>query len=322
MNFHAIGKNHKHIQLTGTRHLNKVILMGEHICHTHLEHQQSKALTISLWIAFAFMILEVIGGIIANSLALMTDALHMFTDVGAMVLGLIVLRITRMPKNPKMSYGYHRAEVLGALASALSLWALSAVLVYMAIKRLIYPPEVNGPIVFILALFGLAANFLMMWSLHSSRESNLNLKAAYLHVIGDLAGSVAVILGGLLLWITKWNPIDPIISLVFTAFILYGTSKLIKQAAVILMEAVPGHLDLEQIEKELAAIPGVSEVHDLHIWSVSSNKAALSVHLVAKETRDTLAEAHRVVERHKIRHMTIQIEAPKDFERKYCYDCK
>ncbi len=291
------------------------------VCHNHLEHQQSRALTIALWIAFAFMVVEVIGGLVANSLALMTDALHMFTDVGAMVIGLIVLRITRIPRTPKMSYGYHRAEVLGALASALSLWALSGVLIYEAIKRLIYPPEVKGPIVFIVALFGLSANFLMMKALHSTKSDNLNLKAAYLHVLGDLAGSCGVILGGLLLWITKWNPIDPIITLIFTLFILYGTGKLIKQAAVILMEAAPGHVDPLQIEKDLASIDGIVEVHDLHIWSVSSTKSALSVHLIANQPENALKEAHRIIESHGIKHMTVQVERPDAFERKYCYDC-
>lgn len=291
------------------------------VCHNHLDHKQSKALTISLWIAFGFMLIEVIGGIIANSLALMTDALHMFTDVGTMFLGLIVLRITRMPRTPKMSYGYHRAEVLGALASALSLWALSGVLIYEAIKRLISPPEVKGPIVFAIALFGLLANILMMRALHSSHKDNLNLKAAYLHVIGDLAGSCGVILGGLLLWATGWNPIDPIVTLIFTLFILYGTGKLIQQAAVILMEAAPGHIDPLQIEKDLKAMDGVLEVHDLHIWSVSSTKPALSVHLVVNKPETALKEAHLVIEGHGIKHTTIQLETPDTFERKYCYDC-
>lgn len=294
----------------------------EHICHTHLEHEQGRGLKIALWIAFGFMIVEVIGGIVANSLALMTDAFHMFTDVGAMLLGIVVLKLTRIPRTPRMSYGYQRAEVLGALASALSLWALCAVLVYEAIKRLFAPPEVKGPIVFVLAVFGLLANILMMRALHPTKGENLNIRAAYLHVIGDLVGSVGVIIGGLLLWITKWNPIDPIISLLFTTFILYGASKLIKQASVILMEVAPFHVDPGQIEKDLAAIEGVQEVHDLHIWSVSSKKAILSVHIIAEKPREALREAHRVVEGHKIQHMTIQIEEPEEFDRKYCYDCK
>src|SRR3984957_20847693 len=136
--------------------------------HTHTHGQ--KALRISLAIALIFMIVEVAGGIIANSLALISDALHLFTDVGALVLSLIVLKVAHLPSTLKMSYGYHRAEILGALASALSLWALCGVLIYEAITRLISPPEVKGPIVFVIAAIGLAANLMMMRTLHSSQE--------------------------------------------------------------------------------------------------------------------------------------------------------
>lgn len=169
---------------------------------SHRRHVHKKALNAALVIAFIFMIVEVIGGIFANSLALISDALHMFTDVGALVLSLIVLKIAHLPSTPKMSYGYHRAEILGALASALSLWALCGVLIYEAILRLISPPEVKGPIVLIIATIGLAANLMMMRSLHSHKEDNLNIRAAYLHIIGDLLGSVGVIIAGAIIWLT------------------------------------------------------------------------------------------------------------------------
>src|ERR1700678_1324700 len=136
--------------------------------HDHGKHVHGKALNIALIIAFTFMIVEVIGGIFANSLALISDALHLFTDVGALTLSLIVLKIAHLPSTPKMSYGYHRAEILGALASALSLWALCGVLIYAAIIRLISPPEVKGPLVFVIAIIGLMANLMMMRTLHVS----------------------------------------------------------------------------------------------------------------------------------------------------------
>lgn len=295
----------------------------EHICHHHLEYQQTKALTRALWVAFIFMIIEVIGGIIASSLALISDALHMFTDVGAMLLGIIVLRITKLPRTARMSYGFHRAEVLGALASALSLWILSGILIYEAIARLIHPPEVEGQIVFIIACFGLIANLLMFRALHPSKGHSLNVKAAYLHVIGDLLGTLGVIIGGLILWKTHWNPIDPIITILFTLFILYSSGKLIKQSCIILMESTPAHIDPHQIEKDLSLIKGVTEVHDLHIWSVSSKKNALSVHLVAADPHDALNAAHRIIEKkYHIHHMTVQVENPTEFERRFCYDCK
>lgn len=290
--------------------------------HSHGKHVHGKALNTALIIAFIFMVVEVIGGIIANSLALISDALHMFTDVGALVLSLIVLRIVHLPSTPKMSYGYHRAEILGALASALSLWALCGVLIYQAITRLIAPPEVKGPIVFIIATIGLIANLIMMRTLHPAQKESLNVRAAYLHIIGDLLGSVGVIISGAILWITQWNPIDPIISILFAFAILYGSSKIIKQTISVLMESTPEGVDPLEIERDLASIRGVKEVHDLHIWSVSAKKIALSAHLIADDTQAALKEAHRLIEKkHKISHMTIQVEDPAHFDPRYCYDC-
>jgi cobalt-zinc-cadmium efflux system protein len=290
--------------------------------HDHGKHAHGKALNTALIIAFIFMIVEVIGGIIANSLALLSDALHMFTDVGALVLSLIVLKIVHLPSTPKMSYGYHRAEILGALASALSLWALCGVLIYQAITRLISPPEVKGPIVFIIASLGLIANLIMMRTLHPAQKESLNVRAAYLHIIGDLLGSIGVIISGAILWITHWNPIDPIISILFALAILYGSGKIIRQTISVLMESTPEGVDPLEIEKDLASIRGVKEVHDLHIWSVSAKKIALSAHLIAEDTQAALKEAHRLIEKkHKISHMTIQVEDPAHFEPRYCYDC-
>jgi cobalt-zinc-cadmium efflux system protein len=281
-----------------------------------------KALNTALMIAFIFMIVEVAGGLIANSLALISDALHLFTDVGALGLSLIVLKIAHLPSTPKMSYGYHRAEILGALASALSLWALCGVLIYEAIIRLISPPEVKGPIVFVIAMIGLMANLMMMRTLHTSQEHNMNIRAAYLHVLGDLLGSIGVILGGAILWLTHWNPIDPIISILFSLGMIYGSGKIIKQTISILMESTPEGVHPHVIEKDLKSIPSVKEVHDLHVWSVSAKKTALSVHLVADDTHTVLREAHHIIEKnHGISHMTIQVEDPTHFEPRYCYDC-
>jgi len=290
--------------------------------HGHGGNLHGKALNAALIIAFLFMIIEAAGGIVANSLALISDALHMFTDVGALVLSLIVLKIAHLPRTPRMSYGYHRAEILGALASALSLWALCGVLIYQAILRLISPPEVNGPIVFVIASIGLLANLMMMRTLHSHQGENLNIRAAYLHIIGDLLGSIGVIISGGILWLTGWNLVDPIISTLFSLGILYGSGKIIKQTVATLMESTPEGLDPSAIEKDLNSLLGVKEVHDLHIWSVSAKKTALSVHLIADDTQAALNQAHRLIEKkYKILHMTIQVEDPAHFESKYCYDC-
>jgi cobalt-zinc-cadmium efflux system protein len=268
------------------------------------------------------MVAEVIGGWIANSLALISDALHMFTDVGALLLSLIVARIARVPRTAVMSYGYHRAEILGALASALSLWALSGVLIYEAVKRLIAPEAVRGPIVLVIALIGLGANLLMMKVLHPSQAHSLNVRAAYLHVIGDLLGSIGVILSGALLWLFHWNPIDPLITILFTLGILYSSGKIIKQTVRVLMESAPEGADPLAIQNDLLSLPGVHEVHNLHLWSLSSKRIALSAHISADTPQQVLQQAHALVEKkYDIHYMTLQVEDPQSFESKFCYDC-
>ncbi len=298
------------------------IMHGTSCGQKHSSQTHGKALYISIAIAFFFLLVEVISGWIANSLALISDALHLFTDVGALALSLAVLKIARWPKTRNMSYGYERAEILGALASALSLCALCGVLVYEAITRLITPQPVIGPIVFVIATIGLFANLMMMRVLHPVQGHSINMRAAYLHVLGDLLGCAGVIISGGILWWTKWYPIDPIITILFSLGILYGSSKIIRESIAILMESTPPGIDPMQIEKDLLQVNGIEEVHDLHIWAVSHNKIALSAHLVAENAPKALNEAHRMVEtKHKIQHMTFQVEDRNHFESKYCYDC-
>ncbi len=291
-----------------------------HACH---DKTHAHAMHRSLWIAVVFMLVEVIAGWIANSLALISDAMHLFTDVGALLLGIIVARMARWPATPTMSYGYHRAEILGALVSAASLWALSGVLIYESIHRFFQPETVDGPIVFFIATVGLLANLWMMKILHPAQNHSLNVRAAYLHILGDVLGSIGVIISGIILWTTQWNLIDPIITILFTLTILRSSGKVIKQTIGILMESTPEGIDPEMVKKALEDLPGIKEVHDLHIWSASHHKIVLSVHLIADPSMDALGEAHRLLEaQFGIKHMTIQIEDPKRFEPKYCYDCE
>lgn len=289
--------------------------------HSHCSHSvQGKALYGTLAIALLFMAIEVIGGIIANSLALYSDAVHLLMDAGALLLALLVLKIAHLPRTVTMSYGYHRAEILGALANALSLWVLCAILIYKAIARLAHPQPVHGPIVFIVAVIGVLANVIMIRRLHPLHGHSLNMRAVYLHILGDLLGSIGVLFSGAILWVTHWNPIDPIITLAFTLGIVYSSWKVIADSIKILMESTPEGVDPLAIERDLKAI--ADEVHDLHIWTVASQRIALSVHLVASKPQEVLNEAHRMLEKkHGIRHMTIQVEDPRSFEPKFCYDC-
>lgn len=286
--------------------------------------KEKKAFYLALYVAFLFMILEIVAGFMADSLALITDALHMFTDVGALFLGLIVIHLINRPATFQKSFGFQRAEILGALASALTLWILVIFLAYKAIMRLISPPPVDGFVVFVIACIGLVANIIMMKLLHPRKSSSLNIRAAYLHVLGDLLGSAGVIIAGAIIWWTGWYPADPIITIIFSIIILRASGKIMLHTLDVLMEATPKHIDAEQVHRDLSEIEGVQEVHDLHIWAISTRKVALSVHLIAtKPEREILSQAHLIIKtKYKIRHMTIQIEDPDYFEPEFCYDCQ
>jgi len=276
-------------------------------CFEDKDNKQMKKLRLATFIAIFFMLLELVGGIVANSLALISDALHMFTDVGAFVLSLIVLKIAKRPSSSEMSYGYKRAEVLGALASGLTLWALCGVLIYEAIMRIITPHEVAGGIVFVIATFGLLSNIAMMKILHShDKNEQLNVKAAYLHVLGDLLGSVGVIVSGILIYFTHWNIIDPLITLLFAVVILFTSGKILRKTIKILMEGTPSGIKYEKVKEDLLILEDVKEVHDLHIWSISTKHLALSAHIVSE--KDVTQEAIKLIQqKYKIFHEPIPL---------------
>jgi cobalt-zinc-cadmium efflux system protein len=280
-------------------------------------------LSISLLITIVIMLVEFLGGWISNSLALISDAGHMLTDVGAMLLSLFAIWIAKRPRTPKMSFGYHRAEILGALISGIMIWMIAGFVIYNAVLRMGSPPEVQGPIVLIVAIIGLAANLISMKILHRASHSHINIKAAYLHLFADALGSIAAIIAGVVLWATQWNPIDPIVSIVFAALMVLSSWELVKEAITILMESTPAHLDPVKVKTDLETISQIREAHDLHIWSVSSGKLALSVHLISpNEPEEVLKEVNDLLEtRYGIIHTTVQIEHPEKFQSRRCYDC-
>ncbi|MDX8430436.1 MAG: cation diffusion facilitator family transporter [Candidatus Algichlamydia australiensis] len=285
------------------------------ICHFELHNfeekgkKQTHALKIALLIAVIFMAVEFLFGYLANSLALIADALHMFTDVGAFLLSIVAIKIGMRPKTSKMSFGYRRAEILGALASSVILWALCLIIIYEAITRMIHPEEVKGLIVFIVATIGLIANIVMMKVLHTHQEGNLNVKAAFLHVIGDLLGSIGVIASGLIILWTHYSIVDPIISTLFALIILFTSAKIIKKTTTILMEGAPQDINPDEVEKNLLKLPGVRAVFDLHIWTVAEGQNALSCHLRADEISATLKRAHAMLkEKYNIYHATLEVD--------------
>jgi cobalt-zinc-cadmium efflux system protein len=267
---------------------------------------------------------EFAAGWYANSLALLSDAAHMLTDAGSLLFSLFVVWLALRPASSRMSYGWHRAEILGALASGLAIWAIAGVLIYEAVQRLSDPPEVHGPVVLIVSSIGLAANLVSMRFLHGEKDHSLNVRAAYLHLIADAMGSVGALIAGAVLWYTGWRPIDPIITLLFSGLMLYSSWDLIKESVLVLMEHVPLHLDPDQIRADIRAVEGVEELHDLHVWTVGGGNYALSVHLISRagDPGVVLARVNDLVEeRFGIRHTTIPGEHPDRFRSERCFDC-
>ena len=249
------------------------------------------------------------GGVLAHSLALLSDAGHMITDAAALAAAIFAQKLAQRPPSPRASYGYARAEVLAAFINALVMLLIVAGIVFEAVQRLAHPAPVAGGLLLAIAAVGLGVNIAAAWTL-ARAQSSLNLRAALLHVIGDLLGSVAAIVAGVVIATTGWMPIDPILSIAISLLILRSTWRLLRQTSAVLMEGVPPHLDYAEIGRELSRLPGVSNVHDLHVWHMGSEDVALSAHVAIGEARDwprTLGAAQRMLrERFGITHVTLQ----------------
>ncbi|MBS0622415.1 MAG: cation transporter [Verrucomicrobia bacterium] len=290
--------------------------------HQHDIHERgSRAISIALIVTVLFMLTQVIGGWIASSLALMADAAHLGIDAISFALALFAFWIAKRPRTSQMTYGYYRAEILGALTSGLLLWITCAFLIYAATRRFVDPQPVKGEVVFIIASITLIFNLVTLKILHPSSQESINVKAAYLHVIADLLGNIGVLLAGGLIWMTGYNIIDPLLTCLFTLMIFFSSGRVIFEAVQILMQGAPAHLNAEEVREALSQIPGVEGVHDLHLWVISSGNVVLSCHLIAKEADAVLSQAHDLLHhRFAIKHSTLQIEHPNRFESKFCYD--
>ncbi len=229
-----------------------------------------RALIVALALTGGFAVVEGIGGWMAGSLALLSDAGHMITDAAALGLALFADAVARRPASSRASYGYGRAEVLAAFVNAIAMLAVVALIGIEAIRRLLDPSPVAGGAVTTIAAVGLAVNLVAAWVLSRAGGSSFNTRGALLHVMGDLLGSLAALVAGGVIMATGWMPIDPILSLAVALLILRSTWQLLKQSTGVLMESVPRHLDFDAIGRSLAALPGVSDVHDLHIWNMST----------------------------------------------------
>jgi cobalt-zinc-cadmium efflux system protein len=274
--------------------------------------QDRRGLMLSLSLVFTFFLVELAGGIWTNSLALVSDAGHMFSDVGALGFSLIALAWAAKPPTPAKTFGYHRLEILAALINGLILWGITAFIFIEAYQRLQAPPVVKSGAMLIIATFGLGVNIISAWLLYPSQESSINLRSAFLHVLADGLGSLAAIGASLAMLWKGWYWFDPLVSF-FIGFLIIGASwQLIQEAAEILMESTPRQLDAKNVTERLEQVPGVINIHDLHIWTITSGLYALSVHVVVNGSRDREGLRCEMMlllkDQFGLEHTTIQIE--------------
>jgi cobalt-zinc-cadmium efflux system protein len=259
-----------------------------------------------------FMVVEAIGGWISGSLALLADAGHMLTDVGALGLTLLTAWIARRPASARKTFGYLRWEILAALINGATLFGLAAWVVVEAIGRIGDPQPIQGGLFFGVALTGLVVNLISVYVLHGSHKDHLNTRGAYLHIISDLLGSVGAVIAAVIVIRTGWTLADPIISVVLSLLILVGAWRLVRESTDVLLEAVPAHVSMSEVALQMRAVPGVTAVHDLHVWTVASGMVAMSGHAMVPDLAahpDVLAEIRRAVGKLGISHVTIQLEA-------------
>lgn len=279
--------------------------------HAHDHTLSTRRLTLALLVTAALMVAEVVGGLLSNSMALLADAGHMLTDVGALGLSLFVAWFSRQPATPRKTYGYLRWEILAALINGALLLLLSVWIAVEAVGRLRAPESVAGGLMLGVAVAGFCANALSAWLLHGGEGQSLNVRGAYLHVLSDLLGSVAVITAAVMVQVWGWTLADPIASLAVTLLIVRAAWRLVREAVDILLEGTPRDLDLEALRTAMRRVPGVSAVHDLHVWTLTSGVVALSAHAIAPDVERhprVLAALHEAVGRFGIAHTTIQLE--------------
>lgn len=270
-------------------------------------------LLIALAISFVFLIVEVVGAFATGSLALLADAGHMLTDVAALALALGALWLSAQPATPERTYGYYRAEVLAAAVNAASLVAISVYIFWEAFQRLADPPGVASGGMLAVAAAGLVANLVSAWVLGRGHGGNLNARGAFLHVLGDLVGSVGALAAAGVMLLTGWRQADPIASIAIGLFTLWSGWRLLRESVDVLLEATPRGIAVREIEAALGALPGVVGIHDLHVWTVTSGFVALSAHLIVRSSnRDEIliAASDLLRERFGIGHATLQMEAP------------
>jgi cobalt-zinc-cadmium efflux system protein len=280
--------------------------------HRHADDARStRALAVSLALTLVILVAEGVGGWLSNSLALLADAGHVLTDAGALGLSLFVAWLSRQPGSAAKTYGYLRWEILAALINGATLLLISAWIVVEAITRFQHPEPVVGRTMLLVALLGFAVNGVAMWMLHGVREGSLNIRGAYLHILGDMLASGGTVVAALVIRYTGWLAADPLASLITTVLIITGAWRLVRESVDVLLEAAPEHIDLDSVRSRLESIGDVESVHDLHVWTVTSGMVAMSAHAIVRDSgchQRVLENAHDALQAMGIQHVTIQLE--------------
>ena len=284
---------------------------GHDHSHAVVTEDNAKKLTIALLLTVTFLIVEVIAGFITQSLALLSDAAHMFTDAAALAIALVAIKIAKRPADDKRNFGYARFEILAALFNASMLFVVAIYILYEAYQRFTHPPEIQSVGMMIVAAIGLVINLISMKILVSSAQESLNVKGAYLEVLSDALGSVGVIIGGMIIYFTHWYWVDTMIAVLIGFWVLPRTWILLKQSINILLEGVPEEIDIEKLRHDLLALDGVESIHQLKVWAISSKNVHLTVHLFAPHADHRLLyhDAYDMLShQHGISEITLQIE--------------
>jgi len=280
--------------------------------HHHAPTTQNEGRLWTVFIlTFLFLVAEVCGGLWSHSLALLSDAAHVSTDVAAVAIAIMAIRVGRRPADEQRTYGYYRFEILGVILNALLLFAVALYILYEAYLRLTNPPELHSIGMLVIACLGLAVNLICMKIITSGHRDSLNMKAVYLEVLADMVGSVGVIIGAVIIYLTQWWWVDSLVAIGIGLWVLPRTWQLCKQSVHILLEGVPDGLKVKTIREALLEIDGVESIHDLHVWSLTIDKVSLTVHLVCPEraTQDVLEDAMDVLaQQFSIFHVAIQCE--------------
>lgn len=279
-----------------------------------MAHVHERPLKLTLYIVVGIMVAEIVGGILSNSLALLSDAGHMLIDALALFLSFSAIRLAQKPATLNKTYGYHRAEILAALANGSVLIVLAIVIFYEAYQRILTPPEVKAPLMLIVAVIGLLANLAGVFLLKDGHQHNINIKSAFWHVLGDTISSIGVIIAGIIIWLTGFYMADAIAAIITGGIMIWGAVQVVNESINVLLEGTPRNIVTSDVIASMRKIPGVNDIHDIHIWSITSEINALSAHLLIddqmiSESTAIVAEVkEHLAKQYKITHTTLQIE--------------